>query len=94
MDLMPGFQPVAELVADERARVAFGRAGVHHRDRFLVSVHASGEIMLTPMASIPKQELLVWQNETVKASLLRGLNDHQLGRVQRRDDFLEEETEE
>ncbi|MHB1577229.1 MAG: hypothetical protein ACYCX9_12080 [Candidatus Dormibacteria bacterium] len=91
MTLVPGFEPRGEVTADDRARVAFGRAGVHGRDRFLVSVSPRGEIMLTPVASIPKQELLIWERPEVMASLLRGLDDYQSGRVLSRDDFLDED---
>jgi hypothetical protein len=94
MSLMPGFEPVTEVAADGRARVAFGRAGVHQHDRFLVSKHPSGEIILTPLASIPKQELLVWENEQVRASLLRGIDDSLHDRVRPLDDFLDEDIEE
>jgi len=47
--------------------------------------------MLTPVASIPKQELLIWERPEVMASLLRGLDDYQSGRVLSRDDFLDED---
>jgi hypothetical protein len=94
MTLMPGFEPVTEVAADGRARVAFGRVGVRQHDRFLVSKHPSGEIRLTPLASIPKQELLVWENEQLRASLLRGMDDALNGRVRTRDDFLDKDLEE
>jgi hypothetical protein len=85
----PVFEPVAEVTADDRARISFGRIGVHRNDRFLVSRRASGELLLTPMASIPQRELLVWENESVRNSLLRGLADAAAGRVSRRDDYLD-----
>jgi hypothetical protein len=85
----PVFEPVAEVTADDRARIAFGRIGVRRNDRFLVSRRASGELLLTPMASIPQRELLVWENESVRNSLLRGLADAAAGRVSRRDDYLD-----
>jgi hypothetical protein len=84
-----GFEPVAEVTADERARIAFGRAGVRRNDRFLVSTRPTGEILLTPLASIPKRELLVWQDEELRTSLLRGLADVTQGRVSRRDDLID-----
>ena len=92
MSLLPGFEPRGEVVADDRARVAFGRAGVRGRDRFLVSVSSRGEIMLTPVASIPKQELLIWERPNVMASLLRGMNDAAQGRVSKWDELLDEEN--
>ncbi|HUY09439.1 MAG TPA: hypothetical protein VMW80_08320 [Candidatus Dormibacteraeota bacterium] len=94
MTLMPGFEPRGEVAADDRARVAFGRAGVRGRDRFLVSVSSRGEILLTPVASIPKQELLIWERTDVMTSLLRGLDDYRHGRVRDRDDFLDKDLEE
>ncbi|MHB8191459.1 MAG: hypothetical protein ACYDHP_13790 [Ferrimicrobium sp.] len=93
MAMIPGFEPVAEVIADARSRVAFGRAGVHSRDRFLVSVKSTGEILLTPLASIPKRELLVWENEQLRNSLMKGLDDYEHGRVRRHDSFLDEVSE-
>ncbi len=81
MSALAGFEPVAEVTADDRARIAFGRAGVHRNDRFLVSTRSSGEILLTPLASIPKRELLVWEDDALRESLMRGLADASQGRV-------------
>ncbi|MDQ2879989.1 MAG: hypothetical protein M3Y48_01710 [Actinomycetota bacterium] len=94
MSAPAGFEPIAEVTADERARIAFGRAGVRRNDRFLVSTRATGEILLTPLASIPKRELLVWEDEELRTSLLRGLADVTQGRVARRDDLLDGDGEE
>ena len=91
MTMMPGFETVAEVTADDRSRISFGRAGVHSRDRFLISVNSTGEILLTPVASIPKRELLVWENEQVRASLLKSLDDYEHRRIRRLDSFLDEE---
>ncbi|PQM49852.1 hypothetical protein C5U48_23395 [Mycolicibacter virginiensis] len=90
----PAFEPVAEVTADDRARIAFGRIGVRRNDRFLVSRRASGELLLTPMASIPQRELLVWENESVRNSLLRGLADAAEGRASQRDDYLDDDVDE
>lgn len=54
MAALEGFEPIAEETADERARVAVGRAGTHKDDRYAVSVNADGAILLTPLAGIPK----------------------------------------
>lgn len=56
-----GFQPVAEVTADERGRVPIGRAGAREHERYAVSKNIDGAILLTPLASIPKRELLVWR---------------------------------
>lgn len=89
MSAQAGFEPVIEVTADDRARIAIGRAGVRSNDRFLVSTRPSGEILLTPMASIPKRELLVWEDAALRESLLRGISDASSGRVSRRDDLLD-----
>ncbi|MQA07762.1 MAG: hypothetical protein GEU98_04250 [Pseudonocardiaceae bacterium] len=75
MTTLEGFHPVTEVVADERARVAVGKAGAHKNDRYAVSRNADGAILLTPLASIPQRELLVWENDELRASLFRGLAD-------------------
>lgn len=89
MTMEAGFEPVTEVTADDRARISFGRIGVHRDDRFLVSRNASGEILLTPMASVPRRELLIWQDDLLRESLLRGLADAAAGRVSPRDDLLD-----
>jgi hypothetical protein len=94
MSIMSGFDPVTEVTADDRGRIPIGRTGARSHDRFLVSVRPTGEILLTPLASIPKRELLVWENEQVRASLIKGLADYEEGRVHRHDEFLDEVPEE
>lgn len=79
---------VREMAEDERARVPVARVGVHCDDRFLASRRASGEILLTPLTSIPKRELLTWENDELRASLLRGLGDAAAGRVGPLDDLV------
>jgi hypothetical protein len=89
---MEGFRPVTEVTADERSRIAFGRAGVHKDDRYAVSMDDEGAILLTPLASIPKRELIVWENEELRASLFRGLADVADGKIKRMD-WLTEDTD-
>lgn len=90
MSAAAGFEPVVEVVADDRARIPFGRVGVHRNERFLVSRNAAGEILLTPMASIPRRELLIWEDQSVRESLDRGLGDVAGGRVSAWDDLLDD----
>lgn len=73
MTVLNEFTPVAEVVADGRGRVPIGRAGAHKDDRYAVSKAADGSILLTPLSSIPTRELLVWENDDLRASLFRGL---------------------
>ena len=72
-ELKSDFVPMGEVSADERSRMAFGKAGVHRDDRYAVAVNAEGEILLTPLVSIPRRELLVWDDEGIRAALVRGL---------------------
>lgn len=89
MTAAAGFEPVTEVTADDRARIAFGRVGVHRDERFLVSRRESGEILLTPLTSIPRRELMIWEDDELRASLLRGLGDAASGRVEPMDDLLD-----
>jgi hypothetical protein len=73
VELKSDFVPMGEVSADERSRMAFGKAGVHRDDRYAVAVNAEGEILLTPLVSIPRRELLVWDDAGIRAALVRGL---------------------
>ena len=81
------FRTIGEVSADERARIAFGKAGVRRDDRYAVATNDDGQILLTPLVSIPKRELLVWENELVRASLGRALAQSAAGEVATRGDF-------
>ena len=93
MTIMEGFRPVAEVTADDRARVPIGKAGAHKNDRYAVSTNSDGAILLTPLASIPRRELLVWENDELRASLFRGLADAAEGNVRRLDWVTAEDAE-
>lgn len=66
------FSPVGEVSVDDRTRLALGKAGVRKDDRYAVAVSDDGEILLTPLVSIPKRELFLWENPEVRESLARG----------------------
>jgi|SRR5437879_4956701 hypothetical protein len=83
MTTLEGFHTVTEVTADARGRVPIGKAGVHANARYAVSTNDDGEILLTPLASIPQRELLVWENDELRASLFRGLADAAEGKVRR-----------
>lgn len=83
------FTPMGEVVADERARIAFGKAGVRRDDKYAVAVSGDGEILLTPLVSIPKRELLVWEDELVRASLGRALAQSAAGELEDLGDFTQ-----
>lgn len=84
-----GFKPAGEVVADERARLAFGKAGVRREDRFAIAVNDEGEILLTPLVTIPKRELFVWENELVREDLAKGLRESNDGMVSDLGDFTQ-----
>lgn len=68
------FRPVTQVVADVRKRIAFGRVAIHADERFLVSRNdATGEILLTPVSSIPTRELHIWENQALLNSVVTGL---------------------
>ena len=87
MDQLERFNPLGEVTADERSRIAFGKAGVRRDDRYAVSVGDDGSILLTPLVTIPKRELLVWENEQVRTSLARALAQSAAGETVDLGDF-------
>lgn len=86
MPAKAGFERVTEVTEDDRSRSHVRRVGVRCDGRFLVSRRESGEIQLTPLTSIPKRDLLTWENDELPASLLRGLGDAADDRVEPLDD--------
>jgi hypothetical protein len=92
MSAAAAFEPMIEVTADDRAPIPFGRVGGHRNERFLVSRNAAGEILLTPMASIPRRELMIWEDASVRESLQRGLADVAHGRVGSLDDLLNDDA--
>ncbi|MEV0677040.1 hypothetical protein AB0I60_11005 [Actinosynnema sp. NPDC050436] len=85
MSTLEGFHLIGGVAADERSRIAFGKAGIRKDDRYAVSINDEGAILLTPLASIRKRELLVWENDELRASLSRGLADAAEGRARKLD---------
>jgi hypothetical protein len=89
MDTQPGFRPVGEVVADERGRIAFGKAGVRHDDRYAVALNDDGEILLTPLASIPRRELIVWEDKDLRMTLAQALAESETGKTVGLGDFTQ-----
>ncbi len=63
MTALDEFHPVTEVIVDDRSRVSVSKAGGTKGDRYAVLANDDGVILLTPVASIPKRELAVWENE-------------------------------
>jgi hypothetical protein len=79
VDAAQEFRPVGEVMADDRARIAFGKVGVRRDARYAVAINDDGEIRLTPLVSIPQRELIVWENSQLRESLARGLQQSAAG---------------
>lgn len=89
MGTQSGFRPVGEVVADERGRIAFGKAGVRRDDRYAVAVSDEGELLLTPLASIPKRELIVWEDKELRMTLAQALADSAAGNTADLGNFMQ-----
>jgi len=92
---MKQFKQVTETVVDSRKRISLGKAGVAEDTRYAVSVSDDGDILLTPLATIPAREMLIWERPDVMASLQRGIADAEAGRVVRRNfiQYLDDDDE-
>lgn len=78
---MKEFRQVTEAVVDSRRRLSLGKAGVAENTRYAVSVSDDGDLLLTPMASIPARERIIWDRPDVMASLDQGIADAAAGRL-------------
>ena len=76
------FKSVGEALADERGRLPMAKTGVRKDDRYAVAVNDDGQILLTPLVSIPRRELIVWENEMLRESLARGLAEAAAGETE------------
>jgi hypothetical protein len=84
-----GFHAVAEATVDGRKRISIGKAGAREDARYLMSVSDDGEILLTPLASVPARELLIWENQSVRESLIRGMEQAAAGDIHDLGDFTQ-----
>ncbi len=90
---MKEFHRVTETVVDSRRRISLGKAGAVEDTRYAVSVSDDGDILLTPMASIPAREMLIWERPDVMESLDRGIADALAGRTRYLGSFAEYATD-
>ena len=58
------------------------KTGVRKDDRYAVAVNDDGQILLTPLVSIPRRELIVWENQMLRESLARGLAEAAAGQTE------------
>lgn len=73
------FTSIGEAMADERGRLPMAKSGVRKDDRYAIAVNDDGQILLTPLVSIPRRELIVWENQLLRESLARGLAEAAVG---------------
>ena len=83
------FTSVGEALADERGRLPLAKTGVRKDDRYAVAVNDDGQILLTPVVSIPRRELIVWENALLRESLARGLAEAAAGETTSLGSFTE-----
>lgn len=56
-------------------------------ESFNVYISNEGNILLTPMAHIPANEMWIWQNPEIRESFQRAFDDIHEGRIKRVDDL-------
>lgn len=62
------------VAADDRSRLALGKSGVSAYENFFVTVFETGHIVLTPVVTIPKNELPLWNDVEFMDSLTKGIS--------------------
>ena len=78
---------------DDKNRVSLGRKvfevlkGLGSFESFKVYISEEGYVLLTPMAHIPANETWIWQDQTIRESFRKALEDAREGRVKRIDDL-------
>lgn len=75
------FHAAGEAEVDGRRRISLGKIGNSDHTRYEVYENDLGEILLVPVVSIPARELAILQNPTLRASLLRGLDQAARGKL-------------
>ena len=73
------FEPVTEVEVDSRGRLSVAKAGARPGMRYRVSYDSDGDILLTPVVSVPAREALVWESPELAASIRRGIEEAHRG---------------
>ena len=67
-----GFRVLKDIIRpDERGRITLGNLA--KSKSYKVMINDAGQILLNPVATIPEQELWLWQNASALASVGRGI---------------------
>jgi hypothetical protein len=78
---------------DDKNRVSLGKRvfdllkELGSFDSFRVYLSEEGYLLLTPMAHIPANEMWIWQDEDIRESFRKALEDAREGRVKKIDDL-------
>lgn len=76
------------VAADDRSRLALGKSGVGAYENFFVTVFETGHIVLTPIVTIPKNELPLWNDAEFMNSLTRGISQAVSGQTRSLDHLI------
>lgn len=67
-----GFRVLKDVIRpDERGRITLGQFAKFKT--YKVMINDAGQILLNPVATIPEQELWLWQNSSALAAVGRGI---------------------
>jgi hypothetical protein len=86
-ELTQGRKP-RQVSADDRSRLALGKSGVGAYENFFVTVFETGQILLTPVVSIPKNEVPLWNDAEFMNSLTKGISQAVSGQTKRLDHLI------
>ena len=81
-------QKPRRVAADDRSRLALGKSGVGAYENFFVTVFETGHIVLTPVVTIPKNELPLWNDAEFMDSLTRGMSQALSGQTKNLDRLI------
>lgn len=67
-----GFRVLKDIIRpDDRGRITLGNLA--KSKTYKVMINDAGQILLTPVVTVPEQELWLWQNTSALAAVGRGI---------------------
>lgn len=91
------FELYGETTLDDRNRVSLTHAikelrrmfDIPEQIQFSISINKNGQILLSPMISIPLAELWLFKNPKALESVMRGLEQAKAGKLVTRESFAQ-----
>jgi len=84
----PDFEPYGEVKVDSKNRITLGPSGLVKVSSYKVYRNSLGQYVLDPQTTIPAYEAWLFQNETAKAAVAKGLEEARGGKISKaREDF-------